>query len=174
MGSNFHRINKQFLSRPKKLGSCGLPILENYYLAAQLHFIYTYLASPEMLGWKQIEESYVSPKCVKEIIWHNKVSGLTTVTLNPFLYLTLKIWDRCKTHQPSIAAAFLGQPWFPPASSLQVFRTWRAKGIWRFNDIMIKGKFLTKVQLEQKFEAQISWYEYLQVQSMFARHFLKY
>lgn len=50
------RINKQFLSRPKKLGGFGLPILENYYLAAQLRTIYTYFASTDQLAWIQIEE----------------------------------------------------------------------------------------------------------------------
>lgn len=63
-----HRINKQFLSRPEKLGGYGLPILENYYLAAQLQTIYTYMASPDLLGWIQIEESYVYPRSLKEIL----------------------------------------------------------------------------------------------------------
>lgn len=64
-----HRISRQFLSRPKKLGGYGLPLLENYYLAAQLRSIYTYLTSPELLGWMQIKKSYISPQSIKELIW---------------------------------------------------------------------------------------------------------
>lgn len=48
---DIHRINKQFLSRPKKLGGYGLPILENYYIAAQLQTVYTFLASLNLPGW---------------------------------------------------------------------------------------------------------------------------
>lgn len=107
-----HRINKQFLSRPKKLGGYGLPLLENYYLAAQLRIIYTYLASPELLNWMQIEEFSVGPKRIREIIWCNRASHLVSAELNPFLHLTLRLWDRCRAklvHQPSIATAFVGQ-----------------------------------------------------------------
>lgn len=158
---NPHRINKQFLSRPKKLGGYGLPLLENYYLAAQLRFIYTYLTSSESLGWMQIEEFCIRPRRMKELIWHNKASKLVDVNSNPFLHLTLRLWDRHRTkmiHHPSVAATFLGQEWFPPASSLKDFKIWRSKGIWRFHDVMTRNKLLTKLQMEQKFETQIPWY----------------
>lgn len=104
-------------------------------------------------------------------------SGLVDATSNLFLHLILKIWDRCKAkvvHQPSIATAFLGQPWFPPAVSPQEFKIWCNKGIWRFHDIMSYGKLLIKSQIEHKFETYIPWYEYQQVYSMYTSYFMKF
>lgn len=105
-----HRINKQFLCRPKKLGGFGLPFLENYYIAAQLRTIYAYLASPSRLAWMRIEEFGLSPTSVKEIIWHNKASNVVNPDLNPFLHLTLRVWDKYRTkviQSPSQATTFL-------------------------------------------------------------------
>lgn len=148
---------------------------ELLYSRAIAHDLYfSKSASPNQLAWIQIEDFCLGSKHIKEIIWQDKASRLIATEMNPFLHLTLRIWDRYRAkvvHSPSQAAVFLGQPWFPAAYPIHTFKAWRMGNIWRLSDIMSKGKLLTKVQLEQKFGVQIPWYEYQQVHSMFSNRF---
>lgn len=93
-----NRVQKRFLSRPKKLGGgVSLLILKQYYLAAQLRTISAYLLSPRREGWLQTEEFYVSLLNIKELTWDKVSSRPQSWLQNPFLGLTLKLWDRHRT-----------------------------------------------------------------------------
>lgn len=100
------------------MGGFGLPLLEQYYAAAQIQSIYTYLNKQPLLGWSQIEEFYLQPKTLKECVWNRKMERPKSYLMNPFLTLTFRVWDKLRSqvvHSPSIATIFTGQPWFPPA-----------------------------------------------------------
>lgn len=169
-GGKAHRVNKSFLSRPGSLGGFGLPMLEQYYVAAQLRSIYTYLNRKPMLGWCQIEEFFLAPKTLMESVWNYKTERPKSLLLNPFLSLTLRVWDSHRSkvvNSPSIATTFMGQSWFPPALGSKDFLLWKTHGIVRFWDIVQKGKLLTKSQIEQKFKVEIPWFQFRQIHDLF-------
>lgn len=112
------RVGFSHLTRPASLGGFGFPDLEVYYTAAQLRPIYSFLRAKVPPGWIHIEESYVKPSYLKDVIWNERRDRPDSVCANPFLLLTLGVWDRSSgVLAPALSplSSFLGQSWFPPA-----------------------------------------------------------
>lgn len=96
--------------------------------------------------------------------------------LNPFLTLTLQMWDSYRSevvNSPSMATVFMGQSWFPPALGSKDFLIWRTHGIVRIWDVMQKGKFLAKSRIERKYNIEIPWFQYCQLHDLFVSYHLK-
>lgn len=151
-------------------------MLQHYYAAAQIRSIYTYLKKQPLLGWIQIEESYLRPKTLKESVWNRKVERPKSLLLNPFLTLTLQVWDKYRSsvvNSPSISTVFTGQSWFPPALGDRDFLIWKKHYIVRFWDVMQKGKLLTKAQIEQKYNTEIPWFQYQKLHDLYVSFYLK-
>lgn len=94
--------------------------------------------------------------------------------INPFLVLTLKTWDKCRTllsKSTSLLASFMSQSWFPTAKDPASFPVWRKNNIYRFKDVLNGGKLITKQQLVQKHDVIILWFQYTQMYSMISKLF---
>lgn len=172
-----HRISCKQLCKPNKEGGYGFPDLHVYYLAAQLRNVVTYLLEPEDLGWFQIENSSVALYILKEVIWESPKKRPKQLTTNPYVLLTIKLWDQSRkllTSSPSFVFTFLGQSWFPPVASPSSFDLWRRLGICRFCDIATSGGCLSKEALEEKFDTSLLWFQYYQIQNMYGSYYSKF
>lgn len=112
------RIGFHLISKPSSRGGFGHSDLNFYYAVAQLRAIYFLLKVVTPPVWVHIEESYPKPFLLKDVIWNTHKFWPSSVGCNPFLLLTLKIWDQYRgllAPVPSPVSSFLGQEWFPPA-----------------------------------------------------------
>lgn len=73
------------------------------------------------------------------------------------------------TKSTSLLNSFLSQSWFPPASDPNSFTRWRNSNVYRFKDVVTEGKLLSKQQLEQKFNIDIPWFQYIQMSAMVSK-----
>lgn len=172
--SKRHRITSVQLSKPTKQGGLGLPLFQSYYNASQLRAIYTYLHDHSNNNWTQIEEFGVAPFKLSDILWNLPKERPRLVFHNPFLTLTLQIWDRLclKLTSPlSPIASFLCQSWFLPARDPTSFPVWRQHNITRFKDIISKRRVVSQQQLEQSNTAHLPWFQYMQVHNMVLKMF---
>lgn len=122
------RIGFHHISKPSFEGGFGYPDLKFYYVAAQLRAVYFLLKVVTPPGWVDIEETCVKPFLLKDVTWNARKFRPSSVGCNPFLSLTLKVWDRyweLLAPTPSLVSSFLGQEWFLPARSPYSFLLWR-------------------------------------------------
>lgn len=160
----FHQLNKP------SLGGFGLLDLRFYYLAAQVWPIYSFLTSDSLDGWRFCEQRAVAPCAIQDVIWCNRSERPDGVDSNPYLALSLRVWDFCRkilAPGTSPMSSFLGQKWFLPTRAPGSFEGWRAHGLTRLHDISSRGVLMSKYNLEEKSECVIPWFEFLQVQYLF-------
>lgn len=165
-----HTVSMSVLSRPAKLEGFGLPLLRSYYAAAQLRALYTYLQGSVDRDWTHIEESYVTPHHLRKLIWNKPFDRPKSWVDNPFLNLTLTVWDKYRSSimsNISLQSSFLGQKWFPPAHNPDTFQVWCKGNIYKLCDISSKGLLLAKEELEQRFQVTIPWLQYYQVHHIY-------
>lgn len=171
------RISSLQLYKPGIKGGFGLPNLMLYYNAAQLCKVVTYLSEPVASGWLTIEAALVAPFNLKEIVWNQHKNRLKFNPTNPYVGLTLRIWDRNRgllTSSPSFVSSFTGQSWFPSAASPSDFKVWRSKEMTRFCNVATTRGLLSKVALEEKHGILLSWFQYHQVSDLYRNYYLKY
>lgn len=126
------------------------------------------------MGWLQIESSLIAPFHLKEIVWELPRNRPKQLLTNPYVSLTLILWDRLRntlSSSPSVVSSFLGQSWFPPAASPSSFRIWRSLGISRFCDVATLVGLLSKEALEQKYDASLPWFQYYQIRDLYYSHY---
>lgn len=114
--SKTHRISMAHLSKPTKLGGLGLPLIHAYYKASQLRTIFTYLRDCPEKSWIQIEEFAIAPYRLRDVLWTAPKRRPRMTYENPYVGLTLKIWDVSRPlliKSTSLLTSFLSQPWFP-------------------------------------------------------------
>lgn len=172
----FHRVSLPVLSRPAKSGGFGLPLLLSYYVAAELRAIFSYLQRLTTRRWVCIEESHVTPYHLREILWNKQSDRPKFSASNPFLEMTLAVWDKYRPYiisNISPQSAFLGQKWFPPALDPKSFKNWRMNDIYRLSDISSKGMMLSKTKLEQRFHTDLPRWQYHQEIQMFKNVYMK-
>lgn len=167
------RISFLQLCKPSTKGGFGFPNLALYYNAAEIRNEVTYLSNSADSWWIQIEAASVSPFELKEIVWNQPKERPKSLLVNPYVTLTLQIWDRSRrflTSSPSFVLSFMGQAWFPPAASPSAFKIWRT----RFCDMATAGGPLSKAALEGKFRTSLPWFQYCQVYDLYNNYYLKY
>lgn len=157
------------LSKTTKLGGLGLPLLLPYYVASQLRTLYTYLHGCKNKSWAQIKEMLMTPYDLQDITWNKTKERPKMIWTNPFLTITLKIWDNFYpifTSHIFPIFSFLCHSWFSSCCSPQSFPIWRQNNIYRLKDILHNGKMIIKQQLEETHVVIIPWYQYFQTHYM--------
>lgn len=118
--------------------------------------------------WTFIETEGLKVNNLMEYIWQEKSHRPTKTINNPYLHITIKIWERWRvklTSTLSPFSTFTNQSWFAPGSSLE-YKKWALHRINRLIDITEKGSLLPKQQLEDKLQDKVHWIQYFQFQSL--------
>lgn len=111
----------------------------------------------------------MKPFLLKDVIWNARKFRPSSVGCNPFLSLTLKVWDRYRellAPTPSLVSSFLGQ--VPPGSIPLFILALVPTGFFWLCDISVQGRLLSKFILEEKYGVTIPWLQYMQLHFLFS------
>lgn len=127
--------------------------------------IYSFLSSNSLEGWQHCKQYFAAPCVIQDVIWCAPKDRPSEIALNPFLSCTLKVWDFCKKN---LSARFVTDVVVSgPKMVSSCSGAWRAGGLYWLHNISSHGVLLAKHTLEDKYEVNIPWFEFLQVAHLF-------
>uniref|UniRef100_A0A8C5H005 Reverse transcriptase n=1 Tax=Gouania willdenowi TaxID=441366 RepID=A0A8C5H005_GOUWI len=169
------RIRLKTLMCPKEIGGLNIPNLKNYYYAAQLRSLLTWVCQEEDSIWFGMEQGdcpgmfldtipFINPDA-----WSKEKKKVT----NEWVKTTLSIWSNIrKTLNLSSSLCRLihihHNLEFPPSSG---FKNWAGKGLIMLDQMVERGSLMSFQQLQQRYDLPAQdFYKYLQVRNYFVKH----
>ena len=168
------RIKITVLQSPLEKGGLKVPNFEYYYWAAQFRAVWTWQtqqAHPPI--WKNIEQHHLNNLQLESVPYVSSLRSLLTITTNPFIIHTYKIWQQARKRTGCIRPIYDNSPFhvnpsLPKSVRDGITKLWFMKGIKKYGNLFKNGIFMTFEELISLYgQSRTHFLKYLQV-----RHFI--